>query len=1549
MHVCEGGPVAAHRRHPQGAQEETCDARVAPRDSAYARAASPRAPRGVDSSPECFFAPFSRSPAASWALASPFRRVASLGSPYAAAPSASSLAALLSHPRSKIFLARCQTELQQLRIHTSAFASLARGEPWASPQRRWLACASQGDRSEQGGGGGRFEREQPRRVPAQPADTDLLQHVFLLVPPTLSELLRAQQARSAEGDDRMRKGERDAHQRLAGAEGSAETRHLNSACSQAEETPPAPPACRTYGGFALQAYVNLNGLLGLPQRAERGSGALRGADEIPSDASPVRFPAVAPSSASAFEEAEAKAAQHAESAGATPEERSNEDLSTQEGEEDLFLHFTLEVYADYPFEPPCLFFRRFVSRSEIRRRQHQAAASPASVSTPSSSRASPQSPHRLLSEAVHERLAALSREGTAYALTHAVLGESWLPSLSLVILLRRLCSALLLLSFQAQEENQGQSTHVNLCRLEPSTSRVSLSAAQPARVATKAPCSPLAAEREARKGHLAGASEFCASPPLASSAALSSAAAARHRGGETECRRVRRSYGDFEAQRHWMEITFNLPLSVWYTYGTFLSPPSFLQAPVASQSDPPPAGGPTSFPSSSAERERRGRGRARREAPPDARPPRAEASGEDANPRASASLSPQIKSLWWPLDYPPLSAFFALALAPIAFLAHPPSVVLWPWRRHAGLWSLETAKEDAGERAVDRGREGEARRAPSAKTNGERAHEETETANESGGERKEGAHQRTPNARQQARNVAVAASSDAEFRAVEDEFLRVFMRWTVIAADFLTFVLFSLFFFSSSPPSASQAEQTPPEDGGGEAEESEARVAEASQRVPYSPSWLQLATCPSSDATRPAQNARGASGLYAELFSGEKREAARCAHASTSASVSPPAGPVRPRSPSSPSGSFFARASSLLCRLSSDSFCGRASPACRCAGTETSSFLSLALLLLSPPLLLVDDGHFQYNGVALGLVTGAAACLFRGQDLCCALCFSLALLFKQTMLYFAPAFFAVLLSRASRRLHFKGRLQTPQIFHLPLRTCMWRVSRLALVVLAVAACVFSPFLLLHPPAPLSLSQQQEASLAWSFSLFPPPGEAPVDGRRTGERSGLRPPAFSSSLAILYNRIFPFHRGVYEDYVANVWIVLSPVLRLRDRLAADSSPFLSEKMLLLLSIGLTLLGLLPACVAVYAHPTRERFLAALFCSASSFFLFSFHVHEKAILLPLSAALLMLPRTPEFACLYSMMATFSLLHLMQKDFLVFPASLLLVCFFFLSALLVPHLRSSDPLPATRTHGLTPFLPQSSSTRQATLRSRLGALSPRFSSTHGSPRSFAVSAFLTAWRYGAAASDIGFCLFLFFRLLIRRVYLHVTFSVATVRASLFPASPPRERPLDLLAQKRIQLETLRSEEAQVYRQLAEVLRKRGKPFPSGVAREEAARFCPQGDQTCREERGGHEWLSRLFPLVLSPVGWLPAAFFSALPQVFIRPPTRFPYVFVYLNCCLHFLFFFLSLVAVTLRAFSAPSTEGRSCPESLLDETREEILEDSPFSGSVHSFVHGREKKE
>lgn len=49
---------------------------------------------------------------------------------------------------------------------------------------------------------------------------------------------------------------------------------------------------------------------------------------------------------------------------------------------------------------------------------------------------------------------------------------------------------------------------------------------------------------------------------------------------------------------------------------------------------------------------------------------------------------------------------------------------------------------------------------------------------------------------------------------------------------------------------------------------------------------------------------------------------------------------------------------------------------------------------------------------------------------------------------------------------------------------------------------------------------------------------------------------------------------------------------------------------------------------------------------------------------------------------------------------------------------------------------------------------------------------------------------------------------------------------------------------------------------------------------------------------------------------PQIFANPPKRFPYLFVYLNCCLHFLFFFFSLVRSWERSLPSPSSRLKSC---------------------------------
>ena len=110
-----------------------------------------------------------------------------------------------------------------------------------------------------------------------------------------------------------------------------------------------------------------------------------------------------------------------------------------------------------------------------------------------------------------------------------------------------------------------------------------------------------------------------------------------------------------------------------------------------------------------------------------------------------------------------------------------------------------------------------------------------------------------------------------------------------------------------------------------------------------------------------------------------------------------------------------------------------------------------------------------------------------------------------------------------------------------------------------------------------------------------------------------------------SRIFPFWRGLFEvfyvftyfwlklnifyieikDKVANFWCSISVLFKIREHFQIA---FLSK-----LSLLLTFLLNLPSGIDLFLRPTRQRFMLALVNSSLIFFLFSFHVHEKSILL------------------------------------------------------------------------------------------------------------------------------------------------------------------------------------------------------------------------------------------------------------------------------------------------------------------------------------------------
>lgn len=157
--------------------------------------------------------------------------------------------------------------------------------------------------------------------------------------------------------------------------------------------------------------------------------------------------------------------------------------------------------------------------------------------------------------------------------------------------------------------------------------------------------------------------------------------------------------------------------------------------------------------------------------------------------------------------------------------------------------------------------------------------------------------------------------------------------------------------------------------------------------------------------------------------------------------------------------------------------------------------LHLTVLLLFPGQILIDNGHFQYNNLSLGLSALAVAALLNGQLLAGCAAFALSLNYKQMVLYHALPVFVYLLRRSVPA--------TATATMVPQSWCSWcvrfggNVSAKGAVVLAVFAALWWP---------------------WLSSV-------------------------SAALQVVH-RIFPVARGVFEDKVANVWCVLNVAMPLK---------------------------------------------------------------------------------------------------------------------------------------------------------------------------------------------------------------------------------------------------------------------------------------------------------------------------------------------------------------------------------------------------------------------
>ena len=257
--------------------------------------------------------------------------------------------------------------------------------------------------------------------------------------------------------------------------------------------------------------------------------------------------------------------------------------------------------------------------------------------------------------------------------------------------------------------------------------------------------------------------------------------------------------------------------------------------------------------------------------------------------------------------------------------------------------------------------------------------------------------------------------------------------------------------------------------------------------------------------------------------------------------------------------------------------------------SKWESSIALSAILMQPSTILIDHAHFQYNTVMLGAAVASMSSLLSDRYMWACLFFVSALCFKQMALYYAPTMFAYLI----------GVCLLPKL----------QIGRFIGIVTATIlsfALMFTPLILgslyhtyrgISPP--LDIGYREVNPL---FSQILP---------LIGSDSYLY--AIFLQLTQSIHRVFPFARGLFEDKVANVWCAIHTLHKL------NKYPIPLLQRVSLLS---TIVAILPSCMTISTFPRKDLMPWAFASCAWGFFLCSFQVHEKSVLLSLLPMTMML---------------------------------------------------------------------------------------------------------------------------------------------------------------------------------------------------------------------------------------------------------------------------------------------------------------------------------------
>lgn len=271
------------------------------------------------------------------------------------------------------------------------------------------------------------------------------------------------------------------------------------------------------------------------------------------------------------------------------------------------------------------------------------------------------------------------------------------------------------------------------------------------------------------------------------------------------------------------------------------------------------------------------------------------------------------------------------------------------------------------------------------------------------------------------------------------------------------------------------------------------------------------------------------------------------------------------------------------------------------------------VILTQPSLILIDHGHFQYNSVMLGLFIFSLVDLLEGNLSLASIWFMSSILFKQMALYYSTFVFFFILSRLFTPPPLNQKFKK-KVLSLVLSFNFTKLFVVGITVVITTFVIILPFII---------------------------------GSNTGEQGEVL-----NVLKQILIRMFPFQRGLFEDKVANFWCTTNILIKYKKVFSADQ--------LRLLSLILTVLSILPSGLLVFfkniwRHSTPPQLL--IYGSAATawgFYLFSFQVHEKTVLVPLiPSTLLLVTNDRDIISIVQWinnMAVFSMFPLLKKDNLV-----------------------------------------------------------------------------------------------------------------------------------------------------------------------------------------------------------------------------------------------------------------------------------------------------------